>query len=77
MMENIWADQYNANYTSDPLTNWLPNQVLESYLKVTEKLWKSAWKVPGTGEEPKHVINAVRHSKISLILASTIPYFFA
>jgi len=19
--ENIWADQYNANYTSDPLTN--------------------------------------------------------
>ncbi len=28
--ENIWADQYNANYTSDPLTNWPPNQALEN-----------------------------------------------
>ena len=37
--ENIWADQYNANYTSDPLTNW-PNQALESYSKVTWKFWE-------------------------------------
>jgi hypothetical protein len=28
------------------------------------------------GEELNHMINAVRRSKISLISASTIPYFF-
>ena len=50
--ENIWADQYNANYTSDPLTNWPPNQTLESYLKVTGKWRESAWNWRGT----EHVI---------------------
>jgi len=46
--ENIWADQYNANYTSDPLTNWPPNQALESYSKVTWKWRESAWNWRGT-----------------------------
>jgi len=45
--ENIWADQYNANYTSDPLTNW-PNQALKSYSKVTWKWRESAWNWRGT-----------------------------